>query len=104
MKKFLTLAIFSSLLLFTNKSNALALVYTNSTYPVTATGATTQDLSSLKQGKSKAISILGLVEIGNAGINKAAQEANIKKIDFIDVNEKSIFCLFSRITTQVYGE
>ncbi len=106
MKKNLSLLFFTGLLLaFINlHADAMGLIYTNANYPVTATGATTKNLESLKEGKSSAINILGLVEFGDAGVNKATKEANIKKINFIDVNEKTYFLFFSRITTTVYGE
>lgn len=76
-------------LLNTGIANAMGLFYTDSTYPVTATGArTTKNLNYLKKGQSDAINILGCVELGDAGINKATKDGNIKKVHFIDVNEK----------------
>lgn len=65
---------------------------------------TSVDLSNLKKGVGETINILRCVEWGNAGVNKAAKEANITKINYIDVNEKTVFFLFRRITTTVYGE
>ncbi|MCK7484414.1 MAG: TRL-like family protein [Bacillus subtilis] len=84
----------------------MGLFYTNANYPVTATGVTSPgDLNSLRQGKAVALNVLGLVEIGDAGVYKAARDANIKKVNFIDVNEKAVlFFFFRRITTTVYGE
>lgn len=91
--------------LFSQSAQAMGLFYTETTYPVTATGAkTTKDLKYLKKGISKSKCILGMVELGDAGIEEAAKEANIKQIDFIDIKVKSIFIFFSRITTEVYGE
>lgn len=88
-----------------NKANAMGLFYTNANYPVTATGVTSpNDLSSLKQGKASALNVLAFVELGDAGVYKASKESNIKKINFIDVNEKTVFIFFRRITTTVYGE
>lgn len=103
--------IFSSLVLATGLmlficggANAMGLFYTNADYPVTATGAKVQDLSKLKSGTSELINVLYFVEIGDAGIEKAAKNAGIKKISFIDINEKTIFIFFRKITTTVYGE
>ena len=106
MKKII-FSILLSCLFFTLSSQAyaLGLFYTNANYPVAATGATSpDDLTELKKGKSSALNVLGIVEVGDAGINKAAKESNIKKINFIDINEKSVFIFFKKITTTVYGE
>lgn len=108
MKKHLTgiyaLAIISAFI-FTQSAQAMGLFYTETTYPVTATGAkATKDLKYLKKGVSKSKCILGLVELGDAGIDEAAKSANIRQISFIDIKVKSIFIFISRITTEVYGE
>ncbi len=83
---------------------ATGLFYTNSTVPVAATGNILKDSSCLKKGESSATCILFLVELGDAGINTAAKNGGITKIDFIDVSEKSVFIFFRKITTKVYGE
>ncbi len=99
------LAFSAILALNTNPANAIGLVYTDSTYPITATGVESpEDLTNLKKGKASAINILGIAEWGDAGVNKAAKEANIKNINFIDVNVKTVFFFFAKITTNVYGE
>ena len=82
----------------------MGLFYTNATYPVTATGATVKDLSKLKQANVSTTTILMLIERGNAGIDKAIQEAGITKISHIDVQEKSIFIFWRKLTVKVYGE
>jgi len=88
-----------------NNANAMGLLYTNTDYPITATGVTSpSDLHTLKQGQSSALNVLGLVEMGDAGINKAAKDGDIKKINFIDINVKTVLFFFGRITTTVYGE
>lgn len=86
-------------------ANAFALFYGDVDYPVIATGVTAPcDLSKLKVGKSSAVNILYFVEIGDAGIEKAVKDGCIQKINFIDINEKTVFIFFKRITTSVYGE
>ena len=103
LKIFLSLS--AILIVNTNPANAMGFIYTDSTYPITATGVQSpQDLSSLKKGESSAINILGVAEWGDAGINKAAKDGNIKNINFIDVNVKTVFFFFGRVTTHVYGE
>lgn len=106
MKKLLTIlfiAIFISIINI-NKSDAMGIFYTNATYPVTATGATVKDLSKLKQANVSTTTILLLIERGNAGIDRAIQEAGITKISHIDVQEKSIFIFWRKLTVKVYGE
>lgn len=106
MKKiFSTLALVISLMFFVStNANAMGLFYTDASYPVTATGTTVQDLSKLKSGSSSCVNILGVVEVGDAGIDKAVKSANIKKISFIDINEKTVFVFFRKLSTTVYGE
>ncbi len=91
--------------LLSQSAQATGLFYTETVYPVSATGAkTTKDLKYLKKGVSESKCILGLVELGDAGIEEAARAANIKQVYFIDIKVKSIFIFFSRLTTEVYGE
>lgn len=107
MKKLTIILILMSIVLLkqVNKAEAFGLFYTNASYPVTATGVESpKDLTTLKKGQSSALNVLGVVEIGDAGINKAASEVNIQKVNYIDINEKTVFIFFRRITTTVYGE
>lgn len=106
MKKLLTILFIALFISIVNisKSDAMGLFYTNATYPVTATGATVKDLSKLKQANVSTTTILMLIERGNAGIDKAIQEAGITKISHIDVQEKSIFIFWRKLTVKVYGE
>lgn len=88
----------------TEKADAMGLFYTNASYPVTATGTTVSDLSKLKSGKADLINVLYIVEVGDAGIDTAVKNAGIKKVSFIDINEKTYFIFFRKLTTTVYGE
>jgi hypothetical protein len=106
MKRFLTLSLLA-LLTFCfvqTESMASGLFFTNATYPVTATGVKVQDLSKLKKATVSTKNILYVVEVGNASIDKAVKEAGITKISYIDVNEKTIFIFFRKLTVNVYGE
>lgn len=87
-----------------NKSEAMGLFYTNATYPVTATGATIEDFSKLKEAKASTTTYLLLVERGDASIDKAIKKAGITKISHIDVQEKSVFIFWRKLTVKVYGE
>ena len=105
MKKFMfkTLLTLGLIMLFSSSAYAFGLFYTDSSYPVAATG-TKVDLAKLKQGQSDCINVLGIVEVGDAGIEKAVKNGGINKISFIDINDKTIFIFFRKITTTVYGE
>lgn len=61
----------------------------------------------LKKGESSAINILGLVEMGDAGIYKAAKSAGIKQVYYVDVIKEKLYAYYfyyTKITTVVYGE
>ena len=104
-KLFLTMLLSLCFVGFTqNPSHATALFYTNATYPIAATGAKVQDLSALKKGSASTTNVLWVVEIGEAGIDQIAKQAGIKKISYIDVNEKSVFIFWRSLTINVYGE
>ncbi len=103
MKK--VLAILFLVFMFTNTQvNAMGLFYTDATYPVTATGMKVEDLSILKQGIASSNNILFLVETGDASIDTATKNGNIKKISHIDIQEKSVFIFWRGIKVIVYGE
>lgn len=86
-------------------ANAMGLIYTDATYPMEATGVKTdQPINCLKKGTSSALGVLFAVEIGDAGLAAAAKNGDIKQVYFVDINEKSVFIFFRRITTTVYGE
>lgn len=57
-----------------------------------------------KVGTAKASNILGVVAMGDASIQAAANSAGIKKISHVDVEKKSLLGLFSSCTIYVYGE
>ena len=86
------------------QTNAMGLFYTNTTYPVTATGTKVQDLSKLKKGEASTTNILYIVEIGDASIDTAAKNAGITKISHIDIQEKSVFIFWRGMKVTVYGE
>ncbi len=91
-------------MLSTIPANAMGLFYTDATYPVTATGNKVQDLSTLKKGTANTNNILFLVEVGDASIDTAAKNGGIKKISYIDIQEKSVFIFWRGIKITVYGE
>lgn len=99
------MALMAAFLINTNPANAMGFFYTDATYPITATGVKSpEDLSSLRKGEASTMNILGVAEWGNAGVAKAAKDANIKNINYIDVNEKTVLFFFRKLTVSVYGE
>jgi len=104
MKKIiLCLALF--VLLLQAPANAMGLFYTDTTYPLLATGVkSTKDISCLAKGTASALNVLFIVQVGDAGLSAASRDGNIKQVYFADVNEQSVFIFFKRITTTVYGE
>lgn len=106
MKKLFIFIVLSFMFVMFSQTSAKAagLFYTNATYPVTATGNEVKELSTLKKGTAHSTNILFLVEIGDAGINTAAKNGDIKKICYIDVNERMVFIFWRKVTVNVYGE
>lgn len=75
-------------------------LYTDVTTPVEATANSVGS----KVGTTEAISVLGMVAIGDAGINTAAKNGGISKISHVDMQTYSILGLFGKYTIYVYGE
>ena len=103
-KLFVILSILLIVCLSSIKVDAMGLFYTDTTYPITATGHPIEDLSNLKVAKVSTTTILCVFEKGNAGIDRAIKEAGITKISHIDAHEKSIFLFWKKLTVIVYGE
>ena len=78
----------------------VGLVLTAVKGPITATG---QDAGSTKIGTSQAISIMGLVAIGDASIETARAQGNIKTISHVDYDALSIMGMYSQYKTIVRG-
>jgi hypothetical protein len=107
MKKIITISLLflAGICSFPNQSQAFGLLYSNAVYPIAATGnVTPADLLNLKKGTASVKNIFYLFEVGDAGINKAALDGKINRIDFIDMREKTIFVFYKKLTTTVYGE
>jgi hypothetical protein len=67
-------------------------------------GEVTSNAGASKSGSGEAMSVLGLVAVGDASVETAARKANITKIHHVDYHSWSILGIFGRITTTVYGE
>ena len=78
------------------------MVYEGITVPHSVTSNTISD--HVKVGKSNYVSVLGIVSIGDGGINAAAKNAGIKKISHVDEQKTSVLGVFTKSETIVYGE
>ncbi len=57
-----------------------------------------------KSGKATAMSILGLVALGDASVDAAAREGNLSTIHYADYTLLHVFGVYTEFTTVVYGE
>ncbi len=59
---------------------------------------------SSKMGESKSVSILGLLQTGDAGINTARKSAGINEVHHVDVHTTRVLGVLEVNKTQVYGK
>lgn len=62
------------------------------------------DMSSMKKGTAETMSILGLVAVGDASSQAAAQSAGITKIVHADYEYFNVLGVFQKTTVIVYGK
>ena len=74
-------------------------VYQDTTTP----DAVTANVLGSKVGQADVLSILGVVALGDAGIEKAAKSAGITKVSHVDKKVWSILGVYSVTTYTVYG-
>ena len=81
-------------------------IFTKTNYPVDVAKNKNNmpALENLKTGTASTHNILGLVELGNRGIQAAAKNGGIKKISHIDIQEKTVFIFWRGVKVTVYGE
>jgi hypothetical protein len=87
------------LLLSSCAQNLIGVIYTSVMIP---TAATSNEVGT-KVGKSQAMSILGIYAGGDASIDAAAKDGNIKKISHVDTERFGVLGIYYRQTTMVYG-
>ena len=56
-----------------------------------------------KKGTSQALNVLGLVGMGNAGVEAAKKEGGINVVSNVDVKYNNVLGIFATTTTQVCG-
>lgn len=90
-------------------------IFSGSTFPQSTANAVNlpkqQKLQKLKTGYAAKTNFFGLVEIGDSGINKAAKQANITQIHYVDTTVSKVYIpllfipIYAKTTrTTVYGE
>ena len=95
-------AMMSSCSMISFLGNGDALIYDGTTAPLTVTSNPLGN--HVKVGKSNYVKVLGLVGVGDGGINAAAKNGGISKISIVDVQKTSILGMFTKSETIVYGE
>ena len=102
-KVFIFLAVAAIVVLMSSCSTLGAgMVYEGITVPYAVTSNTISD--NTKVGRSNYVSVLGIVAVGDGGINAAANNAGIKKISHVDEQKTSILGVYTKTETIVYGE
>lgn len=86
--------------LFSGTTGMTGSVYTGYTEPVTVTS----NSCGQKVGSAKCVSVLGLLAMGDAGVQEAARKAGITKISHVDKKVLSVLGLFTIHEFFVYGE
>ena len=76
--------------------------FTDVELPIMATSIPSS--SSTKKGTSSCESFLGLIAVGEASIQEAAEEGGITKITHIDWHAKNVLGVYGIYTVTVYGE
>ena len=75
-------------------------IYTGTTQP----HSVTSNALGTKVGVAKCTGILGIVAVGDGGVNKAAKMAGITKVSHVDVKTVSVLGIFTTQKYFVYGE
>lgn len=80
----------------------VGLVYTETQMP--ATMVSHDDTSYTKVGTAQAVSVLGLVAIGDASQRAAIRDGQITKVKYVDFAARNILGIYGQYTTTVYGD
>ena len=93
---------FSALLLLQSCASAPVMggIYTDVQYPITATS----NYTSTRQGESCAISILGLIAVGDASIEAARRNGGMSTIATVDAHTFSVLGIYASYCVTVRGK
>lgn len=75
-------------------------VYTDTTAPV----AISSNQMGTKVGEARILNILGVVALGDGGVQAAAKKAGITRISHVDVKTFSILGVYTTVDYIVYGD
>lgn len=70
----------------------------------TKVGVYGTDTGGAKSGKACAMSILGLIAIGDGSVQTAADEGGVKTVKSIDLESFSILGVFAQLCTVTHGD
>jgi len=102
-KKVLLFAAAASLAFMTSSCGMIGgVIYDGHTNPHSVTSNSIS--KNAKVGTSSYSTILGIVCIGDGGINAAAKTAGITKISHVDQKNLNVLGVFTKVETVVYGE
>lgn len=100
MKKILISAIMIGVMASAAFATPYGFLYSDVKEPVSATASNNYT----KSAEGSNYGILGLVGIGDSGVEKIAKSANIKTVKFVDKRTLWITPLFQMETFKVYGD
>lgn len=102
MQKGLSFIVIAIFLLAAHPANA-GFIYNNTTTPLLVTDMQTDNIKNLKVGEAQIYNCLGIINTGNAGIQKAAIRGEITRIHHVDVQVHTVLGI-GYTTVRVYGE
>ena len=102
MKKVLVLFGLAMCLLWAHPAHA-GFIYNNTTTPLLVTDMQTDNIKNLKVGEAQIFHCLGIIDTGNAGIQKAAIRGGITRIHHVEAQTHTILSI-GFTTVKVYGE
>jgi len=79
----------------------MGVIYTKVSAGISAGGG---PVAHTKVGTSEASSIMGMVATGDASIEAAVKNGNIKTIKYVDYHVENILGVIGKYTTTVYGD
>ena len=59
---------------------------------------------STKQGSATVMNVLGILTVGNAGLDAAAKDGGLQQIHYADYSYFNLLWIFQTFTTTAYGE
>jgi hypothetical protein len=102
LKKVLFIGVLASLFAGCATSQPVGILYTELALPRSI--VTQGDVSYTKVGVAKAVSVLGLVTIGDVSQRAAIRDGKISKVKYVDFAAKNVLGIYGEYTLTVYGD